>query len=30
MIDLSAMGGGTIMLEGFALADLDASDFMFS
>ena len=30
MLDLSAHGGGTIMLENFALADLDASDFMFS
>ena len=28
-IDLSAHGGGTILLQGFAIADLDAADFMF-
>ena len=28
-IDLSAHGGGTIMLQNFDLADLDASDFLF-
>ena len=28
-IDLSAHGGGTILLENFDLADLDASDFLF-
>ena len=29
-IDLMAHGGGTIRLEGFAIADLDAGDFLFS
>ena len=29
-IDLVAHGGGTIRLEGFAIADLDAGDFLFS
>ena len=29
-IDLSAHGGGTVLLEGFALADLDPGDFLFS
>ena len=28
-IDLSAHGGGTVLLEGFALADLDPGDFLF-
>ena len=28
-IDLSAHGGGTVLLEGFALADLDPTDFLF-
>ena len=28
-IDLSAHDGGTILLEGFAFGDLDASDFLF-
>ena len=28
-IDLSAHDGGTIMLHNFALADLDAGDFLF-
>ena len=28
-IDLTAHGGGTILLQGFALNDLDASDFLF-
>lgn len=29
MIDLTAHGGGTILLENFDIADLDASDFWF-
>ena len=29
-IDLSADGGGTVLLEGFALADLDPGDFLFN
>lgn len=29
-IDLSAYGGGTILLQGFSIDDLDASDFVFS
>ncbi len=29
-IDLTANGGGTIRLEGFAIADLDATDFLFA
>ena len=29
VIDLSGQGGGTITLQGFALSDLDASDFAF-
>ena len=29
-IDLGANGGGTILLEGFDIADLDAGDFLFS
>ena len=28
-IDLTAHGAGTILLENFSLADLDASDFLF-
>ena len=28
-IDLTAHGGGTILLEGFAIADLDAGDILF-
>ena len=28
-IDLSDHGGGTILLQNFDLADLDASDFLF-
>ena len=28
-LDLSAHEGGTILLRGFDLADLDASDFLF-
>ena len=28
-IDLAAHGGGTILLEGFDIADLDATDFLF-
>ena len=28
-IDLSAHGGGTVLLEGFALANLDPTDFLF-
>ena len=29
LIDLTAHGGGTILLQNFELADLDASDFLF-
>ena len=29
-IDLSAHGGGTILLSGFAIANLDSTDFVFS
>ena len=28
-IDLSGQGGGTILLEDFDIANLDASDFIF-
>ena len=28
-IDLTAHGGGTILLQGFSIDDLDASDFVF-
>ena len=30
MIDLSAEGGGTILLENFDMSDLDAGDFLFA
>ena len=29
VIDLTGHGGGTVRLENFAVADLDASDFLF-